>query len=261
MKISEQNEGTSFPFWVIIDPRQNFKTDNQGLHNIASMVTGVWLSREAAQEFLDRTRYNFSEHARVFCHSGCYSQDWIELSKELNKQIKMKNEIEEIKDLIEQAQERLAKLEAKPIEPLQPEFKAGDFLITETGAKFIVEKVEGIKFYEVIGKLTNLGITISNGYVFTDNESRHMTEAEKAEFLEMIKKAGYQYNAETNTCTKLRWRAGKGGEYWYANSLVIPYFEMEDGHAADYARYNAGNYFQTENECQAFCDKVKELVK
>lgn len=83
MKISNKNEGTSYPFWIIIDPHQNFSKGNQGLHNIAGMITGVWFSRAAAEEFLNRTRYNFSDNARVFCHSGCYSQDWIELTNQL----------------------------------------------------------------------------------------------------------------------------------------------------------------------------------
>lgn len=82
MKISEKNEGTSYPFWIIIDPRQNFEVNSNGIHNIASMITGVWFSREEAQEFLDRTRYNFSKNAKVFCHSGCYSNDWINFCKE-----------------------------------------------------------------------------------------------------------------------------------------------------------------------------------
>ena len=83
MKISEKNEGTSYPFWIIIDPKQNFNTGIQGLHNIAGMITGVWLSREAAQSYLDGHRYNFGPNAKVYCHSGCYSSDWINLSNEL----------------------------------------------------------------------------------------------------------------------------------------------------------------------------------
>ena len=83
MKISEKNEGTAYPFWIIIDPSQNFETDSHGIHRIAGMITGVWFSREAAQEFLDKTRYNFSEKARVYCHSGYYSQDWVELCNTL----------------------------------------------------------------------------------------------------------------------------------------------------------------------------------
>ena len=84
LKISEKNESTRLPYWVIIDPRQNFSVDDDGLHNIASMITGVWLSREAAEDFLRQTRYNFSKHAKVYCCSGCYSKDWEELSNFLN---------------------------------------------------------------------------------------------------------------------------------------------------------------------------------
>ena len=85
MKISEKNEGTAYPFWIIIDPRQNFNTGSQGLHNIANMITGVWFSREAAEEYLQSHRYNFGPHAKVYCHSGCYSADWMELSNKLKK--------------------------------------------------------------------------------------------------------------------------------------------------------------------------------
>lgn len=76
IKVSEKNEATSYPYWIIIDPRQNFLTNNQGLHNIAGMITGVWFSREAAQKHLDQRRYFFSKNAKVYCHSGYSSQDW-----------------------------------------------------------------------------------------------------------------------------------------------------------------------------------------
>lgn len=85
MKISDKNEGTAYPYWIIIDPRQNFNTGNQGLHNIAGMITGVWFSREAAEDYLKAHRYNFGDSARVYCHSGCYSSDWTELTNELKK--------------------------------------------------------------------------------------------------------------------------------------------------------------------------------
>jgi len=84
-KISGKNEGTAYPFWVIIDPRQNFKTNDDGLHYVAGMFTGVWFSRESAQNFLDRTRYNFSANAHVFCMSGTYSEDWRELYNQIGE--------------------------------------------------------------------------------------------------------------------------------------------------------------------------------
>jgi len=77
LEVSEKNEGTAEPWWTIIDPRQNFETKReQGIYNIAGMVTGPFFSRESAQNFLERTRYNFSKNARVFCHSGYYSQEY-----------------------------------------------------------------------------------------------------------------------------------------------------------------------------------------
>jgi hypothetical protein len=79
--LNSDNEGTAYPFWLIIDPRQNFETGNAGLHNIASMVHGVFFSRKDAQDFLDATRYNFSKNAKVYCHSGHASKDWRDLSK------------------------------------------------------------------------------------------------------------------------------------------------------------------------------------
>ena len=76
-----EKESTAYPFWIIIDPRQNFEVDNQGLHNIASMIHGIFFSRKDAQDFLDRTRYNFSKNAKVYCHSGHTSKDWRGLFK------------------------------------------------------------------------------------------------------------------------------------------------------------------------------------
>jgi hypothetical protein len=86
MKISKDCEGTSYPYWIIIDPCQNFKTNEDGIYNIANMITGVWFSREKAEEFLKRTRYNFGPNAKVFCASGTYSEDWTEFCKEIEKQ-------------------------------------------------------------------------------------------------------------------------------------------------------------------------------
>lgn len=70
------NEATRLPWWAIVDPKQNFNTDNQGLHNIASMITGPFLSRESAENFLKATRYNFGKGAHVFCFSGHASRDY-----------------------------------------------------------------------------------------------------------------------------------------------------------------------------------------
>ena len=72
----ENNEGTESPWWAIIDPRQNFKADSQGIHNIANMITGPFFSRGSAETHLEARRHAFSGHARVFCFSGYWSNEY-----------------------------------------------------------------------------------------------------------------------------------------------------------------------------------------
>lgn len=73
IEISEDNEGTAAPYWLIIDPRQNFRKDQEGACNIAHMITGPFFSREEAENTLKRTRYNYGRGALVWCSSGCHT--------------------------------------------------------------------------------------------------------------------------------------------------------------------------------------------
>ena len=68
--VSGKNEGTSAPWWIIIDPRQNFDVGDRGLSNIAHMITGPFFSREEANQMLEARRHHYSKHAVVYCHSG-----------------------------------------------------------------------------------------------------------------------------------------------------------------------------------------------
>lgn len=79
LDVSDDHEGTSEPWWLIIDPNQQmFELD---VHTVANMVTGPFFSRESAQSFLDATRYNFSKHAKVYCHSGYHSFEYRQAMK------------------------------------------------------------------------------------------------------------------------------------------------------------------------------------
>lgn len=75
LSVSEENEATAYPWWIIVDPRQSFKCDP---HDIASMITGPFFSRKEAQDFLDATRYNFSKRAVVYCCTGTHSRQYRE---------------------------------------------------------------------------------------------------------------------------------------------------------------------------------------
>lgn len=76
LEVSEKNESTAFPWWVIIDPRQNFDINEDGLHRVAGMITGPFFSRESAQDFLTATKYNFGKNPHVYCMSGTYSNEY-----------------------------------------------------------------------------------------------------------------------------------------------------------------------------------------
>jgi hypothetical protein len=70
IEISEKNEATRAPYWIIVDPRQNFSVDDRGMSNVANMITGLFFSREEAKNYLERNYYHFTKHAKVYCHSS-----------------------------------------------------------------------------------------------------------------------------------------------------------------------------------------------
>lgn len=70
IEVSEHNEATQSPWWMIVDPRQNFKLNTNGACNVAQMITGPFFSREEAESILRTRAHRFSKNAIVFCNSG-----------------------------------------------------------------------------------------------------------------------------------------------------------------------------------------------
>jgi hypothetical protein len=73
LEVSEQNEGTDAPFWLILDPIQMMRPEH---HWLAHMIDGPYFSRESAEEYLAAHRYNFGKHAAVYCMSGHCSPEY-----------------------------------------------------------------------------------------------------------------------------------------------------------------------------------------
>jgi rhodanese-related sulfurtransferase len=80
IEVSELNEGTSAPWWVIIDPKQMMKPDPYAV--MIGMITGPFFSRESATNFLKAKRHNYSSKAVVYCASGCDSYQYAKAYKE-----------------------------------------------------------------------------------------------------------------------------------------------------------------------------------
>ncbi|HEC66990.1 MAG TPA: hypothetical protein ENI23_17070 [bacterium] len=95
------NESTRAPYWMIVDASpfgisdevEEYENDDgdivevevarPSIHEIASRITGPFFSRKDAQEYLDRKHYNFSDEAKVYCHSGWESGKYLALCEEL----------------------------------------------------------------------------------------------------------------------------------------------------------------------------------
>jgi hypothetical protein len=79
IELSEACEATAYPWWMIVDPKQNFKTNEQGAAAVAmGMITGPFFSREAAQNELTRRRYAYGKGACVWCACGYRSYEYTE---------------------------------------------------------------------------------------------------------------------------------------------------------------------------------------
>lgn len=99
IKTEGDNEATKYPYWIIVNPLEisidedanEIDEDDESeeteadkehakyradflIHQIASRITGIWFSREEAETYLKNHAYNFSEYARVYCHTG--HQSW-----------------------------------------------------------------------------------------------------------------------------------------------------------------------------------------
>ena len=71
--LSEKNEGTDCPYWLILDPMQ---MTSPSFTLLSSMITGPFFSRESAEAHLDGRRYAFGKRAVVFCMSGYWSHEY-----------------------------------------------------------------------------------------------------------------------------------------------------------------------------------------
>lgn len=61
------NEITSWPFWLVIDPRQTFSAR---VGDVASMIKGIFFSRKDADAHIEAKRHRYGSRVGVFCCSA-----------------------------------------------------------------------------------------------------------------------------------------------------------------------------------------------
>lgn len=86
IELSDDREGTSSPFWLIIDPHQMMRPDSAEV--AMGMVHGLWFSREEAEEHLKAKRHRYSDRAVVWCLSGHAGVQWDRAVREAEKGMK-----------------------------------------------------------------------------------------------------------------------------------------------------------------------------
>jgi hypothetical protein len=100
IEVSEENEGTANPYWIIIDPNEeeeedlncfedgeDYKTKKGGINNIAFMVTGLFFSREEAENYIKNKSYNYSRNAKVYCYSAVYDCQYSRKMRDANQRL------------------------------------------------------------------------------------------------------------------------------------------------------------------------------
>lgn len=75
IEVSELNEFTDSPYWLILDPLENLELR---IPVLAGQITGPFFSREEAENHLTNRRHNFSNEATVYCMSGYWSRKYKE---------------------------------------------------------------------------------------------------------------------------------------------------------------------------------------
>lgn len=111
----------------------------------------------------------------------------------------------------------------------------------------------------VCGSLTGAGVVSKGSYITSGQisdelnynactsffHSNTFTKTTPDELQAEFKKLGYEYDFETNTAVKIRWRAKLNEEYFYIDDQKVLLSDYDQGSSIDDKRYNAGNYFQT----------------
>lgn len=90
---------------------------------------------------------------------------------------------------------------------------------------------------------------------------RHAIEEEKQLLFDKMKEQGLKWNPKEKRVEKVRWRAKKGEEYHFMNTDFTTVNTTELGDDVDTNRYDALNYFHTEEQTSEAAKRVKETLR
>lgn len=146
--------------------------------------------------------------------------------------------------------------------------KDGDFVTCGNGYRLwviIYKHTEHDPYecsYYYVMKNKGLDTIMLDDYCNVQDTLRPSTEEERQELLDALAKEGKRWNAETKRIEDLpRWRAEKGGFYFYLNSALVP--SMIQDFYMDYNDnlYAFGNYFKTSEAAEKVASQIREIFQ
>ena len=100
-----------------------------------------------------------------------------------------------------------------------------------------------------------------NGKIFKSQIVAGFNSIEKItpeEFQAEFDKLGYVYDFETHTASKKRWRAEKGGLYYYVGYDFQAHEVIEGYDDGDIISYDIFNYFRNQSDAEKFAEIIKK---
>lgn len=89
------------------------------------------------------------------------------------------------------------------------------------------------------------------------------TEEEKKKLFDKLAEEGYKFDFEKKELVKLKWKPNNGDVYWCPSASIAhfkPLYSIWRKSVLDLDRFESGLSFKTEEECQAFCDRLNEAI-
>lgn len=144
----------------------------------------------------------------------------------------------------------------------EKEFEDGDVLVNKD-IIFIYRKQEAKEatyYVCTYAEEIRYGKTANNRYAGYINQARLATEEEKQLLFDKMKEQSLRWNAEEKRVEKIRWRAGYKCRYFYIDSFLNVVSSADFRYAEDEERWEAGNYFQTEEETEEAVKILREAL-
>lgn len=150
----------------------------------------------------------------------------------------------------------------------EQKFKDGDILAYKDSLSntfpFIYKDTDEAGFY-----IFYVGVDCSENIQLLDDADnrwgnaplRYATEEEKKLLFDKMKEQGLRWNAEEKIIERIRWRAKYNELYYYLDSGLVISNTVEKDNDIDKYRYDALNYFRTEEQTEEALKRVKKTLK